>query len=300
MSISRDTIYTIQMLSGTSSDEKPTDVKSGSTFKEIDTGKTYIYDGSTWVLQPGAGGASDPVLENAKSTGGIGWTEQGEQTVITWDGDTEGKVTAELLGSTLYVKVAEAIEGFDPQSVSKATIFGFGEVEPTAVEVANYGFVMYQANEAFPAVYVYDFTKTADSPYGAIPENGFYFFYVDESTYTSSLTYGTPDTVHKIDEKYLPGTVVEFVLDETMSAVESASKTIVEVRNAMLTGPVVGVVKASRDGQEIVNPVGCATTDKRGNPAFSCYYDADNSSWVETIGVEDHEWAFKVESSPIN
>ena len=24
--------------------------------------------------------------------------------------------------------------------------------------------------------------------------------------YTSSLTYGTPDTIHKIDEKYLPGT----------------------------------------------------------------------------------------------
>ena len=67
------------------------------------------------------GGGSDPIVENAKQTGGFGYTEQGNQTVITWDGNTEGKLvvnigvelckiseltpaTGEVIGGVIYTK----------------------------------------------------------------------------------------------------------------------------------------------------------------------------------------------------
>lgn len=33
---------------GLSTDTKPTDCAAGSTYKELDTKKDYIYDGTTW------------------------------------------------------------------------------------------------------------------------------------------------------------------------------------------------------------------------------------------------------------
>lgn len=56
MSVTRDTEYTIMRLSGMSTDDKPTDVKSGSWFREIDTSKEYMFDGANWVEQSTGGG----------------------------------------------------------------------------------------------------------------------------------------------------------------------------------------------------------------------------------------------------
>lgn len=54
--ITFDTFYTIQRVSGLSQDDKPLGMKTGSIFMELDTGKTFIYDGETWHEQPSGGG----------------------------------------------------------------------------------------------------------------------------------------------------------------------------------------------------------------------------------------------------
>ena len=49
--ITFDTFYTIQRVSGLSQDDKPMGMKPGSIFMELDTGKTFIFDGETWHEQ---------------------------------------------------------------------------------------------------------------------------------------------------------------------------------------------------------------------------------------------------------
>lgn len=113
MSISRDTIYTIQMLSGTSSDEKPTDVKSGSTFKEIDTGKNYIFDGTAWVLQPGAGGGGGGVM--------VINIAFGEGDSITADKSIQEICEAYFNGTTIMAKTEDEYGKFVLTAVGAAT-----------------------------------------------------------------------------------------------------------------------------------------------------------------------------------
>lgn len=56
--ITFDTFYTIQRVSGLSQDDKPLGMKPGSIFMELDTGKTFIFDGETWHEQPSGGGGT--------------------------------------------------------------------------------------------------------------------------------------------------------------------------------------------------------------------------------------------------
>lgn len=44
-------IRTIQTFQGLTSDTKPSGVVAGSTFYETDTGKTFLYNGSSWLLK---------------------------------------------------------------------------------------------------------------------------------------------------------------------------------------------------------------------------------------------------------
>lgn len=50
--------YVGDKITGLSSDTKPTTVNAGATFFETDTGKTYVYDGSTWNTYSAASGVS--------------------------------------------------------------------------------------------------------------------------------------------------------------------------------------------------------------------------------------------------
>lgn len=61
--ITFDTFYTIQRVSGLSQDDKPLGMKPGSIFMELDTGKTFIFDGETWHEQPSGGGHWETVLD---------------------------------------------------------------------------------------------------------------------------------------------------------------------------------------------------------------------------------------------
>lgn len=58
--ITRNTDYSIQRLRGLSMDTKPTDVPNGSEFREMDTGKKFLYSaaGTEWIEQPCCGGGS--------------------------------------------------------------------------------------------------------------------------------------------------------------------------------------------------------------------------------------------------
>ena len=249
------------------------------------------------------------------SVGGYGYTEQGEQTVITWDGDTEGKVVYD----DTFFKVSDLTPSKDSMSDAKI-VFNGVEYDFNAVDIR--GVNGYYDTNALVSVFLDD----------SVTPKGIYFAGGDENEFVSSLTYGTPDTIHKIDEKYLPevdadpilenakstggigytdedeivhkidekylpsgggAMVVDFVLDDSLSFVESASKTVDEVFTAMLTGVVVGVIKGP-GGDDILMSVGCATANGEGNPAFACFYDTVNSSWVEQIGVVDGEWAYAV------
>jgi len=47
--IGRDKEYDTSEYIGKSSDVKPTDCQPGSTFLEIDTGRLFIFDGTSWI-----------------------------------------------------------------------------------------------------------------------------------------------------------------------------------------------------------------------------------------------------------
>lgn len=89
--------------------------------------------------------------------------------------------------------------------------------------------------------------------------------------------------------------VVNFEVNPQTTAL-TADKTVDEVKTAMLTMPVIGVLKAIV-GETVVSSsgIGCATIDSDANPAFGCYYDAANNYWMKQIGVVDDNWAFGVE-----
>lgn len=78
--ITFDTFYTIQRVSGLSQDDKPLGMKPGSIFMELDTGKTFIFDGETWHEQPNGGGW--PADLPKPSVGGYGYTESGVETIL--------------------------------------------------------------------------------------------------------------------------------------------------------------------------------------------------------------------------
>lgn len=160
----------------------------------------------------GGGGGSDPIVENAKQTGGFGYTEQGEQTVITWDGDTEGIVDKgghfykvseltptidEVIGGVINTKTGD---GIFPTEITADSI--------TAISEHLYTVQGYSRSSVIVAL--------EDSEIEGITfEPGLYYSKRGSgviSVYIKSLTYGTPYTVHKIDKKYLPPHIIEEII----------------------------------------------------------------------------------------
>jgi len=74
--ISRNADYSIQRLRGLSTDTKPTDTPNGSEFREMDTGKDFMYDAASgaWKEQPtsgASGGGGGGVFVVTKSNGAL-------------------------------------------------------------------------------------------------------------------------------------------------------------------------------------------------------------------------------------
>lgn len=154
------------------------------------------------------GGGSDPIVENAKQTGGFGYTEQGNQTVITWDGNTEGKqmvslgqvslykiaeltpTTDEVIGGVIYTK-----SGDNVTSPTKITADSIVPMSENVYKINGYG-------QSFVVVAL-EYSEIEALTF----ERGVYFSKSGSgvtSKYIKSITYGTPDAVHKIDKKYVP------------------------------------------------------------------------------------------------
>lgn len=165
---------------------------------KLTAGSNIIIDENN-VISATGGSVTDPILENAKETGGIGYTE-GEATTIEWDGDTSGLVSVadSLFKVANYTAVTKAdligcvisVENDDghptPFAVEEDAIYD--STIPNAIMVSDY------------ALFVSE--PTSYGPYN-FEESGIYFAKGDD-TYASSLTYTTNKTIHKIDTKYLP------------------------------------------------------------------------------------------------
>lgn len=152
----------------------------------------------------GSGGDGWPSDLPKPSVGGYGYTEQGEQTVITWDGDTDGRVDIagkyykiseltptieEMIGGVVYLKAHN--DGIFPTEITAGIINTLSE-HIYIVRVGNEGVLVALEDveiEGIPIERGMYYSTDGSEPYPA---------------YISSLTYGTPDTVHKIDEKYMP------------------------------------------------------------------------------------------------
>lgn len=106
MSISRDTEYTIMRLSGLSTDDKPTDVKSGSWFREIDTSNEYMFDGTNWVLQTEGGGGGGMMVVNITAQ----WGEGDDDGVLSADVPYTDVQNAYISGTPILVILRE---GYD-------------------------------------------------------------------------------------------------------------------------------------------------------------------------------------------
>lgn len=235
-------------------------------------------------------GGSDPVLDNAKSTGGIGWTESGEQTVITWDGDTEGRDVLTIIDSEhpdVVVRMYKVAEYSSKQFTENCELVAAGSQFPVSLYTYDHAEV-YAADSAF-AIRT-DGTDFDIQYVGTVhaESSGVYFLEMG-GAYVESLTYGTPDTIHKIDEKYLPASggamVVAFELNLSAGSV-TADKTVDEVKEAMLTMPVIGVISVNG----VDNPLGIGGIDIDFNPVFGTYNN--NGEIMSYIITSDGDWAF--------
>lgn len=162
------------------------------------------------------GGGSDPIVENAKQTGGFGYTEQGEQTVITWDGNTEGKQMVSIGEFKLY-KIAELTPTIDEVIggviYTKSGDDGTFQTKITANSITAISEHLYKINGFGQNMVVVALEYSEIQ--GVTFERGVYFNKSGSgalSQYIISITYGTPDTVHKIDEKYLPPHIIEEII----------------------------------------------------------------------------------------
>lgn len=177
------------------------------------------------------GSATDPILQNAKETGGIGYTE-GEVTTITWDGDTSGLVS---VGDILY-KVANYTEVNKSDLIGGIISLQNDDTHPTPFVIEEN-----EINDTFVpnAILIGDYAIFVSEPTSFdmynFAEPGIYFAKTG-TRYTESLTYGN-ETIHKIDEKYLPSSGAMMVtVDYDAGGVLRANKTFTEIESAIKSG----------------------------------------------------------------
>lgn len=188
----------------------------------------------------GSGGGGWPSELPKPSVGGYGYTESGEQTTITWDGDTDGRVVI----ASLFYKISELTPTIEEMIggviYTKTGDDGIFQEEITSDSITTLSEHVYSANGYGQSRVLVALEN--DEIEGNIVERGMYYSKEGSgvlSVYITSLTYGTPDTVHKIDEKYLPkGFIVNVVGTESNSGNTYLifDKTDEEIYNALDNG----------------------------------------------------------------
>ena len=123
--ITRNTDYSIQRLRGLSTDTKPVNVPNGSEYREMDTGKDFMYDEASgdWKEQPkkgGGGGDNRFIVTCTPTAQDYSGTMDKTQTEID-DAWNSGKSIWFIVGGSVAPMVLRD-EGPDGNSYSTYTI----------------------------------------------------------------------------------------------------------------------------------------------------------------------------------
>lgn len=165
------------------------ELENGKTLGKLEKSKIPVNDGNC---------GSDPIIENAKETGGIGWTEQGEQTVVV-DNESVTTVSEGGPGFGMFATPFDIVDGayaviFNGTEYNlNSTIFGevgawgLGELGETGPDFSRYPFIIFSM-DGMTAIY----TESAGN-----------------YEITVKIVTGT---IHKIDEKYLPSDTAEEII----------------------------------------------------------------------------------------
>lgn len=189
-----------------------------------------LYETTVKVVQPSD---CDVAIENAKETGGFGWTETNPDVVnITWDGDTTGKETV-LLDVMEMCLVSNKI----PESMLGCNVkLGTGEsviVTDEIVNVFDWGYAIGD----IAVVCVFNDNTTVPEFGITFEHKGVYFTKMADEYYTAEVS-EPAETIHTIDSKYINGGggldlfVVNLLDSEEAESGHTIDKTYEEIANA--------------------------------------------------------------------
>lgn len=148
--------------------------------------------------------------------------EENNQTVIEWDGSTEGKDNFLIDdGTSTLCKVSDVVPDIADLNGSIVIVAGIGEF-PLSEEMFS------QSSWGYSAEVIFGIKNTKFEWDGATytaPSTGLYFM-SHNGAYVSSLTYGST-VVHPLDEKWIPDSIARktdiHVLDDTLTQSSKAA-----------------------------------------------------------------------------
>lgn len=152
--------------------------------------------------------------------------EENNQTVIEWDGNTEGRDSTTII-DTAYYKISEEVPSLDDLVGAVATAVIDGEALELTVSESNItqGTNAIRIGDALVVAYNTSFTFVYDG-YDvevSVPSVGIYS--AVGGIYISKLTYGST-TVHQLDEKFIPESIARKTATLPMPATASVGQYI--------------------------------------------------------------------------
>lgn len=247
------------------------------------------------VVQPSEC-APDPILENAKSTGGIGYTEQGEYTVLV-DNESITTVADRGMNTGLFATPFDIVDG------TYTVIFNGTEYNLNSAFYEMFGlWYLGGMSESGPDFSQYPFNIASDG-------EGAYLYTEFAGDYEVTVKKSS-DTIHKIDEKYLPANQEMIVKINPDGLTNYSVKEIVEAyksgvdirgyiyRGVRLLAPAQFVAARTTSGYFEVcftsyDVISTTSGVGIGELKLVCYYglgttdDADDDTWLETSTIID-------------
>ena len=214
------------------------------------------------VVQPSEC-APDPIVENAKQTGGFGYTEQGEQIIV--DNEIVTTVDDEDAGEC----VGQFETSFDIVDGAYTVIFNGTEYNLNSTFFEDFGFwYLGELNETGA-----DFSRY---PFNILVNGRNKTIYTEFAGDYDVTIKTESDTIHKIDEKYLPasgGGVTTLHINvsainlETFEPIFTADKTVEEIANCQTATWCVVTFAAGIMGEEAFS-IGVPPSLGGTNPCF--------------------------------
>lgn len=178
----------------------------------------------------------------ARANQGLYYSTGEPAETIVWDGSADGRASFTLPGNAVYYKVADRL--INPQEISEIT----GTVQSastvldfTANITGMLGMAMISFNQAAPFFGYSLFAGTygdTDMSF-TVPEDGTYIHALTSVTeFELTLNIPSTETVHKIEEKYLPDNIVSSVNSKTGAVVLTAddvAETVTETTDSTIT-----------------------------------------------------------------